>query len=85
LDFLNRYLVIIQILQLVGTPFGSTIKCRLETTHWILPEKDEGYDDKAKNSCDDGNYGYKEPNWEIKFDDILDEEWGVKLSQGRIK
>jgi len=39
----------------------------------------EGCDDKVENSHDDGDYGYKEPNWEIKFGDIVDEEWGIKL------
>ncbi len=38
----------------------------------------EGCDDKAKNSHDDGDYGCREPNWEIKFGDIVDEEWGIK-------
>jgi hypothetical protein len=42
--------------------------------------KDEGYDDKAKNGHDNGNYGCKEPDWEIKSNNIVDEEWGVKLS-----
>ncbi len=33
-----------------------------------------------KNNRDDGNYGYKELDWEIKFGDIMDEKWSVKSS-----
>lgn len=58
----------------------SAIKHKQETTDWILLKEEEGYDDKAKNGRDNGNYGCMEPNWEIKFGDIMDEEWGVKLS-----
>lgn len=39
----------------------------------------EGCDDKVENNRDDGDYGCREPNWEIKFGDIVDEEWGIKL------
>ncbi len=45
-----------------------------------LPKEDEGCDDKAENGLNDRNYGCKEPNWKIKFGDIVDKEWGVKLS-----
>ncbi len=51
-----------------------------ETINWICSSKDEGCDDKAENIRDDGNYGCKEPNWKIKFSNIVDEEWGVKSS-----
>lgn len=33
-----------------------------------------------ENDRDDGNYGCKESDWEIKFNNIMDEKWGVKLS-----
>jgi hypothetical protein len=33
-----------------------------------------------KNDCDDGNYGYMEPIWKIKFNDIMDKKWGDKSS-----
>jgi hypothetical protein len=46
-----------------------------ETINWILLGKDEGCDDKAENGRDNGNYGYREPYCEIKFGNIVDEEW----------
>ncbi len=40
----------------------------------------EGCDDKVENSHDDGDCAYREPNWQIKFGDIVDKGWGVKSS-----
>ncbi len=48
-------------------------------TEYVLSRKDES-DDKVENDRDDGDYGCKEPDWEIKFNNIMDEKWGVKLS-----
>jgi hypothetical protein len=42
--------------------FGSAIKHKQETIDQIFSRGDEGYDDNAKNGCDAGICGYREPN-----------------------
>ncbi len=53
----------------------SAIKYKQKTTNYILSGEDEGCDDTVENASDDGNCGYMELDWKIKFSNIVDEKW----------